>query len=83
MFTAESADSVPSVGIGSPTVTVDHPDGEVAVGLADPSKTGSRKAMLQLINRLRDTGYGTLSLKLARNVHDMCSAAYKLTLTFP
>ncbi|KAG8220546.1 P-loop containing nucleoside triphosphate hydrolase protein [Butyriboletus roseoflavus] len=65
MFTAESesADSAnASIGIGSPTVvTVELPDREVAVGLAAaaPSNSGNRKAMLQLINRLRDTGVQT------------------------
>lgn len=31
---------------------------DVAVGLSDPSNTCNRKEMLELVNRLRDTGYG-------------------------
>ena len=30
---------------------------DVAVGLSDPSNTRNRKEMLELVNRLRDTGY--------------------------
>ncbi|KAF8551404.1 hypothetical protein OG21DRAFT_1478160 [Imleria badia] len=41
-------------------VTIDNPlDDQVAVGLSDPSNAGNRRAMLQLINRLRDTGVQT------------------------
>jgi hypothetical protein len=64
------------------TVTVDNVDDEVAVGLSNPSTSGNRRAMLQLINRLRDTGYGVLSSQPSWSVHDMFSAAYKLILTY-
>ncbi|KAH0828920.1 P-loop containing nucleoside triphosphate hydrolase protein [Lanmaoa asiatica] len=57
MFTAESSDSdsAPSTGV----VTLNHLNDEVAVGLSGPGNAGSRSAMLQLINRLRDTGVQT------------------------
>ncbi|KAF8434364.1 P-loop containing nucleoside triphosphate hydrolase protein [Boletus edulis BED1] len=59
MCTAESSDSIPDTGAGSTTAIIDNLNDEAAVGLADPSSTGSRRAMLQLINRLRDTGVQT------------------------
>ncbi|KAI9456485.1 P-loop containing nucleoside triphosphate hydrolase protein [Boletus coccyginus] len=59
MFTAESSDSVSNARLGSSTVADDPLNDGVAVGLSDPSSTGNRKAMLQLINRLRDTGVQT------------------------
>lgn len=61
-FTSDSFDSLPSTG--SSASTVDHADDEGAVGLAGHDNGGNRKEMLQLINRLRDTGYRTFSLHL-------------------
>ncbi|KAF8553727.1 hypothetical protein OG21DRAFT_1441498 [Imleria badia] len=59
MFTAESSDSARNTGVDDTTVAVNNLNDDVAVGLSDPSNTGTRRAMLQLINRLRDTGVQT------------------------
>ena len=64
MPTAESSDSPPSPGVISSTSTTDLLNDEVAVGLAGPGNAGNRREMLQLINRLHDTGYVFLSWRL-------------------
>jgi hypothetical protein len=38
-------------------MTVGNLNSDIAVGLSDPSNTRNRKEMLELVNRLRDTGY--------------------------
>lgn len=38
-------------------MAVGNLNSDVAVGLSDPSNTRNRKEMLELVNRLRDTGY--------------------------
>ncbi|KAF8839961.1 hypothetical protein BDN67DRAFT_1011888 [Paxillus ammoniavirescens] len=43
---------------GSPAVTADDNNVE-GVGLSDPTKTHNRKEMLDLVNRLRNTGVQT------------------------
>ncbi|KAF9222274.1 hypothetical protein BS17DRAFT_735704, partial [Gyrodon lividus] len=53
-FTAGSSDSPDSFVVGSPAVTADE-----GVGLSDPTKTHNRKEMLDLVNRLRNTGVQT------------------------
>lgn len=79
LFTAESSDSAGNIGVDP---TVDNLNDEVAVGLSDPSNTGTRRAILQLINRLRDTRYGDLFV-VPFDVDDRPPAEYKLTLTYP
>ncbi|KAF9222329.1 hypothetical protein BS17DRAFT_881158 [Gyrodon lividus] len=56
-LTGESSDSPGSVVFGSPTVTANESD--EGVGLSDPTKTHNRKEMLDLVNRLRNTGVQT------------------------
>ncbi|KAF8839963.1 hypothetical protein BDN67DRAFT_952527 [Paxillus ammoniavirescens] len=60
-ITMGSADSLwgfSNCGFGSPTVTADNNNVE-GVGLSDPTKTHNRKEMLDLVNRLRNTGVQT------------------------
>ena len=38
-------------------MAVGNLNSDIAVGLSDPSNTRNRKEMLELVNRLRDTGY--------------------------
>ena len=80
-FTAQSSDSVPDPAVGSTPLTANNSNDEAPVGLSDLSNSGSRKAMLQLINRLRDTGYDILSSQLPCSVHDVFPAEYKPKLT--
>lgn len=81
VFTAES--SHPSPVSDSSTNAVDLPDDEVAVGLAGPGNAGNRREMLQLINRLHDTGYATLLLRLQmlQSAHGMFCVVCKQILT--
>jgi hypothetical protein len=55
---------------GSPAVTTDDNNVE-GVGLSDPTKTHNRKEMLDLVNRLRNTGYES-------SLSDICG--HRLTL---
>ncbi|KAG9308178.1 P-loop containing nucleoside triphosphate hydrolase protein [Chiua virens] len=57
MFTAESSESFPSIRVTSKVAVDDTND--LGVGLSGSEDSGNRKAMLQLINRLRDTGVQT------------------------
>ena len=53
-FTSNSIDKSKS----TTTASLGDSNGDVvAVGLSDPSITRNRKEMLELVNRLRDTGY--------------------------
>ncbi|KIJ08216.1 hypothetical protein PAXINDRAFT_89188 [Paxillus involutus ATCC 200175] len=57
MDSSDSPGSLDFGSPGSPTATADNND--EGVGLSDPTKTHNRKEMLDLVNRLRNTGVQT------------------------